>query len=283
MTLHSLDDVPRAALVEAINHAYADYYVPIQLSQAGFAELVEHESVQPEASVVARSGSEIVGMGLLGIRGIRAWIGGMGVIPAWRGQGVGRQIMDALIHHARRLSIRRIQLEVIRENLIAYNLYQSLGFRAHRQLLVLNRDRNAPYEPPDGAAGVRISVIAPESAINALEALPAPERPWQRDLATMPLLLREINGLAARAPAGQIRGICLYGGDIYGAGLLDLASVDADTARCLIARLLDELRAAPMVFINVAEDDPVLPLLLEYGFYESLCQIEMVLELTPGS
>ena len=53
------------------------------------------------ASRVARAGGEPVGIALLGLRGDRGWIGGMGVVPGARREGLGRRLMAAVIEQAR--------------------------------------------------------------------------------------------------------------------------------------------------------------------------------------
>lgn len=53
---------------------------------------------------------------------------GMGVLPAYRRQGVGRQLLQACMAKAWRKGIARIELEVRADNEPAIRLYESLGF-----------------------------------------------------------------------------------------------------------------------------------------------------------
>lgn len=50
--------------------------------------------------------------------------------PAWRGQGLGRLIMERFIAECRAKGACRISLEARRSNLTAIGLYDSLGFKA---------------------------------------------------------------------------------------------------------------------------------------------------------
>jgi GNAT superfamily N-acetyltransferase len=64
----------------------------------------------------------IIGTGLLGIRGSMGWIGGMGVVPGRRRQGIGRQMMLYLLDRAReeldhvRTALEKIKLGQTLEN-----------------------------------------------------------------------------------------------------------------------------------------------------------------------
>lgn len=53
---------------------------------------------------------------------------GMGLLPAYRGQGLGRQLLQACIDKAWRQGLTRITLEVRADNHPAIALYQRLGF-----------------------------------------------------------------------------------------------------------------------------------------------------------
>jgi RimJ/RimL family protein N-acetyltransferase len=53
---------------------------------------------------------------------------GIGLLPEFRGQGIGRQLLQRTIEAAFALSLTRIELTVREENLNAIALYKSLGF-----------------------------------------------------------------------------------------------------------------------------------------------------------
>ena len=59
----------------------------------------------------------------------RATVWGVFVDPVLRGKGVGRQLMDAILNHARQLNgLRHISLSVVTTNTAALKLYESFGF-----------------------------------------------------------------------------------------------------------------------------------------------------------
>ena len=53
---------------------------------------------------------------------------GMGVLPAYRGRGIGRRLLEACIAKAWDQGITRIELEVRADNEPAIALYRALGF-----------------------------------------------------------------------------------------------------------------------------------------------------------
>ncbi len=62
----------------------------------------------------------------------KAWVWGMYVAPEVRGQGIGKQLMQALLARCATISgIEQIHLGVVTTNVAARHLYETLGFRAY--------------------------------------------------------------------------------------------------------------------------------------------------------
>jgi RimJ/RimL family protein N-acetyltransferase len=53
---------------------------------------------------------------------------GMGLLPAWRGRGLGARLLDATLAGVASLGIRRVELEVYASNTRAIALYERRGF-----------------------------------------------------------------------------------------------------------------------------------------------------------
>lgn len=53
----------------------------------------------------------------------------IGVLEAFRGKGIGKQLLDATIRNAATAGIKRIELTVVSENTDAIRLYEKTGFR----------------------------------------------------------------------------------------------------------------------------------------------------------
>lgn len=68
-------------------------------------------------------------------------INNLAVHPDWRGQGLGRQLLDQGLEQAAATGIRRATLEVRRSNTAALRLYQGAGF-------VVAGERRGYYSQP---------------------------------------------------------------------------------------------------------------------------------------
>jgi ribosomal protein S18 acetylase RimI-like enzyme len=283
ITIQPVSTVRRSAFVRAVNAAYEGYYVPIVLTPRSFGELVQRESVALSRSAAALDGGQVVGMGLLGVRGTRGWIGGMGVIPAYRRQGIARRVMEYLIRQGEEAGLGRLQLEVIVENAPAYHLYQTLGFQVERRLLVLVREEAPPPPAPDGA-GLIVKPAAASRLLSRLPALIDAPRPWQREADSIRALGRDLQGIAAfRSGTQPPVGVCLYHAERYHLGLLDAAADSPEAGHALLAHLLAVFPRARMSYLNIAEGDPLLPLLRGLGFRQTLSQYEMTLPVNQDS
>ncbi|MGH8825547.1 MAG: GNAT family N-acetyltransferase [Jiangellaceae bacterium] len=65
----------------------------------------------------------------------QGWIYDVEVDPAYRGRGLGRELMQAALDQARTLGCTSLALNVFGGNDVAIRLYQSLGFRTtHMQM-----------------------------------------------------------------------------------------------------------------------------------------------------
>lgn len=279
LQLHPISKVDFAAFTDAFNLAYSDYYVPISMTQPAFHALFERDDIAPESSVVAVQDGQIVGTGLLGIRDRTGWIGGMGVIPAQRRKGIGRQMMRYLIEQARTRGLETIDLEVIEANRGAWHLYQSLGFTRRRYLLVLER---VPDEVPTILPEYPLSEQNPfEILAHYDEYHPVPNC-WQRARPSLEGMASTLRGWALWDD-NCAHSRALGYADASTLRLIDLAATpETDAPRaaaCLLAALHRTFPYAHASSYNVADNDPVLPAFEALGYMVSFRQIEMRLTL----
>jgi GNAT superfamily N-acetyltransferase len=273
--LQPADSVSKDALVEALNLAYRNYYRPLHLTPDSFTAMADREAVALDESVVATDGERVVGMALLGVRPPRGWIGGVGVIPAYRQRGIARAMTKHLLEQARRLGLETLQLEVITLNDTARRLYESLGFVSQRRLLLLTRQPNPrPLRSDDGPLP-RCEAIPPDEALSLLANLDRVNRAWSRDAENLSPISGWFEATVALDRESKTPvGVCLFSAHPFQVGLITLAG----TPQAGVA-LLNALHAAhpeaTVSYFNVPEDDPMTQPLLRAGYQESLAQFEM--------
>lgn len=269
----SAASVSLEAFAAAFTAGFEGYPVSVSIDAAWLARRARYEQHDLLNSLVAFEGGEAVGMAVLAARGARGWCGGFGVVPRWRGRGLGGRLMSELIARARASGLDSLSLEVLAGNTAAIRLYERAGMRVTRDLLVM--ERPAEWE---AAAPRRAAAPQEARAEGLLEHFTRlhPEPPaWQREPAA--LLASKLRGLYL-GPRTRPRAYALVKYTADGeAHLSDLAAADARQARAMCAALGRPGRLLRVQ--NEPERSPYVAPLLEHGFVETLRQHEMTMEL----
>lgn len=272
---YPVSQVDFEAFTAAFNRAYQDYFTPIIMTTGSFRALIRHDDLDPDASVAAVDGEEIVGTGLLGLRDRVAWIGGMGVIPERRRQGIARRMMVYLLDQARARGAREVWLEVIENNVAALRLYQQLGFKTIRRLLVLER-KPAPPASPNSAYTIRTWPAA--ELLRHYASFHDVPNCWQRDIRSLRHRASILRGWAALYREDLV-GYALGWSHYTEIRLADLATHPGYDRAAITQALLTHLHwlqpDAPGYSYNVAEQDPALPGYLATGYHITQAQFEM--------
>jgi ribosomal protein S18 acetylase RimI-like enzyme len=260
----TLDHEQLAALFTAV---YAGYWFPIALDAAAFEQLAAVSDLDLAASRVASSDGCAVGICVLGVRGREGWIGGMGVLPERRREGIGEALMRAVLERARALGLHRVTLEVLEQNETARRLYERLGFAGTRTLEVWSLPGLDGPEPAARPVDVdaAIAVIATHRD--------APE-PWQRAEGTL-RRFRERDTLTQAL--GVDGGAVVYRTRDGHASIVQLGAPTAAVARELLAGVA--ATASGVTFLNVPADDPCVGALADLGGTLAARQYELELAL----
>ena len=124
------------------NEGFQEYFVDLTLSLDKFLARVTSERLSPELSFIAFVAEKPVGLLLNGIRanGVTksAWNGGTGVIPSYRGKGIGRALVNASIELYEEQGIEVATLEALRGNESAIKLYTNCGYSIVEELTFLD-------------------------------------------------------------------------------------------------------------------------------------------------
>jgi len=157
-------------LTELYNQTRVDYLVPMPMNADRLGEYVHDFDIDLTHSCVARSADgEMLGLSMLGIRREKAWITRLGVLPASRRTGAGSALMDFMLTGAASLGLKETNLEVIKNNAPAYNLFSSKGFTETGEYLVMRR---APHPITESILG-EISWLNSAEALERLQSYPS--------------------------------------------------------------------------------------------------------------
>jgi ribosomal protein S18 acetylase RimI-like enzyme len=276
-----IDLIPASAfsyeeLTEAYNHTRVDYLVPMPMNVRRLREYVETYDVDLEASAVAVDGNEILGLGMLGVRQGRAWITRLGVIRRQRRHGTGNFLMTHLIQQARQREVDYVVLEVIKNNLPAYNLFVKHGFREVRELLVLRRP---PGLPPVETLPAKIEKLGYTGAVSLLkDRLSKPS--WLDETESL-LNAGNLAAFYATLKEGS-SGWLVYQNTIFQLGRLVIQTERGDplkVASTLLRHLHTEHPAQDTKTENLPLEDPHWPAFKTCGYLEMFSRIEMILHL----
>lgn len=98
-------------------------------------DIASKNNFVPEATWLAVTGAGTAWEAPIGtIQGLRispvlGAIQNIGVVPAWRGHGIGRELIQRALNGFQSVGCRQVTLEVTVHNLSAIRLYRSIGFQ----------------------------------------------------------------------------------------------------------------------------------------------------------
>jgi ribosomal protein S18 acetylase RimI-like enzyme len=236
----SLEEVTRA-----FNLAFTGYYLPITQTPEGLSGMIEENDIHLSASLALVVDGALAGIGLVAMREERGWIGGMGIGPQLRRQGLGRQLLAHLLSNLRAAGARAVQLEALSVNAPALALYTEMGFRDGRELRV----RQGPLRLDGGAntliggdESAQVRPVTPQYALQESVHFHQVAPAWQREARTLSRMRHLPSGLGLWQ-GRHLRAYALYARQPGGYAIYDAGSCEsaADTRREQIAALLVHL------------------------------------------
>jgi len=109
------------------------------MTAQSFADHVERNTIDLSRSPRWTVDGKLSGVALLGFRDQRAWVGGFGVVPEFRGRGLARRYLEDVLAVCHRAGAARVELEVLLRNAPAIALYKRGGFAVVDELVVWSR------------------------------------------------------------------------------------------------------------------------------------------------
>ncbi|KAH8552234.1 acyl-CoA N-acyltransferase [Umbelopsis sp. PMI_123] len=118
-------------LVEYNNDAFVGYLKDMTFTPEIFESfLVPQHLVHGLSVYMHTEDGRFVGLSRTGVRGTRAWVAGVAIVPEFRGKGAGKVLMKEYIRVLKESGrIKKVILDVLGDNPVAKRLYESLGFK----------------------------------------------------------------------------------------------------------------------------------------------------------
>jgi mycothiol synthase len=97
--------------------------------------IAEHrdQAFEPDLSIVALMGGEPLGFVTIELRARSGWIDQLGVVPEWRGRGLGEALLSTALSRIHVARVAQVFLHVNLNNPRAGRLFTRAGFRADLQ------------------------------------------------------------------------------------------------------------------------------------------------------
>ena len=264
-------------LTDLYNQTRVDYMVPMPMNASRLGEYVHDFDIALSQSCVARtSNGEMLGLCMLGVRPERTWITRLGVLPATRRSGVGSALIDCMMENAIKLGAKVTQLEVIRNNLPAYNLFSCKDFKETGEYLVLRRAPRPVSEPLRGS----VDWLDSTGALEALQAYPH-HLTWINDLESM-RNAHDVEGLRLTLPDGGIGWLVYRNTKFTLRSTLSHLVIHTEygnpmeVGMQLLLSLHTHYAHHDTYAENIHTDDQHLPAFRALGYFENFSRIEML-------
>lgn len=285
ITYKRLSSVSFEDALALFNEGFEGYLIPMNLTMEQFIGRFGTEGLSVELSVAAYDGDKPIGFILQGIRennGVKiSWNGGTGIIPKYRGKGIGALLMNEAERILLENEVAVSTLEALTENEPAIKLYEKCGYEIKDKLLFLS------------GAGKLIDQL-PELGNYEIERFPAFHAigtdlfpsivPWQTAESMTPKVGGEVVTLMN---GGELKAACLirkrgiYNQNPEGITLFQVASgYEHHDTNLLMAHALEfDQPVSRSTYNFMTGDGNVVNSLLESGFeHTAISQVFMVKE-----
>lgn len=274
--IRSLEGRSVAELTQLFNYGFQEYVIPLQLNEAQMSDLVNQEDLRLDLSCEAIVDGKSVGFCSLAVRDDVAWCAGIGVGPAYRGLGVGKELLCHSIDLVRRLGLKKYTLECISENLRALGLYKSFGFR------VVDGLYNFKHMQPT-SLGIELKPYCwipgcPVDVTRHWDEFHTVPKSWQADLPTLMHFIQQLQ-IQLLMDGDVVVGMAIYSETPTSVVIRDLGVKDENPRVCQV--MLAQLHGLqkPIYQQFVPARSVVAKVLAEMGYERFIDQVQMELAL----
>ena len=263
-------------LTDLYNQTRVDYLVPMPMNADRLSEYVHDFDVDLHQSCVARdTDGQVLGLSMLGFRDKTAWITRLGVLPTSRRTGAGSKLMEHMLMNADRLGIQGTDLEVIKNNEPAYQLFLKKGFVEKDTYLVMRHAPRPMTIPKQG----EVTWLNFHEALEKLEAYPQ-HLTWINALESM-RNSPNTEGLHIRLANGGSGWLVYRNTKFTLRSTLSHLIIHTEQGQAeeigtqLLSRLHTQYPHHDTYAENIHEADPHLPAFHALGYFTNFSRIEM--------
>ena len=255
-------------MTEIWNRCWRGYYYNMSFTPEQMSVWLNLSQVSLQHSMAIFVEDQIAGFALLSLDGVDGWIAGASIDPNFRRKGLFTALMRLELDVARRVGLKRVYLEVLRQN-PAFKIYQSIGFVHIRQLNIYS-DQKINEEPKMSVERSPLELISLEKYFYTRRGLFNPA--WQRREG---YLRRHIN-IFSLMNATESAGVLLAGDKIT--VVLDAWSTTEDGAREVMDTINQHSKSSWS--LKNQPEDQISRFFNVRGVYPSATQSEMCVALT---
>ena len=132
-SIHYIEAVPDDAplLLSVILRAYAEFWGKLNPRSGTFAETAESiaAKLQNGGAIKAIAGDEMVGTVIYEPRSTFMYFGRLAVLPAWRGKGIAKGLIEMVEERTRVYGLNRVQIGVRLVLASHQDYYAALGYQ----------------------------------------------------------------------------------------------------------------------------------------------------------
>ncbi|SHH15391.1 GNAT family N-acetyltransferase [Thermosipho atlanticus] len=278
MKILTLDEYSQIEFINLLNKVFEDYTVPIKWNVVSFQLDARENSISLSDSFIFLKDNKPFGFIVISIRKERARIDAMGVIREERGTGAASYILEHSINYLKWRGIKKIQLEVVKDDLRAFKFYEKHGFREKRLLHSMNLENPKSFS-------VKYKHISVESRTVYTQALEiyfsGRKLNWQRE--PISLLLSDGRYNFEKIITDESEGYLVWGkSDNENVYIIDIGTKDDwnKITKASVQYLTNTTKCKNILISAVPEDDELFKSLKNLGFKPFLIQSEMEKELT---
>lgn len=239
------------AYADVFTRSFTGYFYPIKMTASGLAARVRIEHIDLYRSLVLMKDNLPAGQATLALQGDRAWCGGFGIVPEFRGQGLAVPLFSAMKVQALDAGARILELEVLKDNTAAHHVYGGMHKVRETRLLEWRSSSARNGRGMDNAGTIKPANMW--DIVPVFKGLHPVPPVWARDLHC--LLLRPGLLQLDDRHAGALQGYLLFTAKDDNARIYDLAAMDMDIARALLRQL--QARYAKISSIDEPADSPL--------------------------